>query len=168
MTKLTSRVFLDVYFDLNGRIGRGDFWAYGVALNITLFAATLGLAMIPSPWAVILTLLVSLVAIWGYTGLMLKRGHDRGRPALLSIGLVAARVVVFLMTSVQGYTPALIVVQGALIIYVLIDYALLPGMKGDNRYGPSPGGANFNKTPLNLDAGPGPDEPALSTPNSNA
>ena len=168
MTKLTHRVFLDVYFDLNGRIGRGDFFAYGAALNITLFAAILGLAMIPSPWAVILTLLVSLVAFWGYTGLMVKRGHDRGRPAVLSIGLVAVRLVVFVMTSVQGYTPTLVVVQAGLIIYVLIDYVLLPGMKGANRYGPSPGGANFNKTPLNLGAEPGSGEAALSTPKSNA
>ena len=168
MSKLTPRVFWDVYFDLNGRIGRGEFWAYGVALNVAMSVALFALAPVPSPWGLVVSALVCLVAFWGYAGLMVKRGHDRGRPAVLSISLVVLRLIVFVMTSIQGYLPALVILQVGLIVYVLVDYALMPGMKAANRYGPPPGGADFNRTPLILGGEPAQVDAALSTPKSNA
>jgi uncharacterized membrane protein YhaH (DUF805 family) len=149
MAKFKISDVVDVYFNLKGRIGRGEFWAYGVPLSLVFYLAVAVSTLAPSPWGELACLVVYAVFLWAYMGLLVKRGHDRDRPAVLSILVLAARVVLALTGAFVGGSPLIIGLQAALILYVLVDYALLPGKLGPNRYGPSPSGLG-NKTPLVL------------------
>jgi uncharacterized membrane protein YhaH (DUF805 family) len=160
MAKFKISDVIDVYFNLKGRIGRGEFWAYGVPLSLGLYVGMALLALAPSPWGELVSLVVYAVFLWAYMGLLVKRGHDRNRPAALSILVLAARVVLAFTGGFLGSTPVILGLQGALIIYVLVDYAILPGKPGANRYGPSPSGLG-NKTPLVLGGDRPGDSPVL-------
>jgi uncharacterized membrane protein YhaH (DUF805 family) len=151
MAKFKFSDVRDVYFNLNGRLGRGDFWAYGVPLSLVGFLVIAGLGLSQSLWAGLASLAVYAVFLWAYAGLLVKRGHDRNRPAVLSILVLAARVILALIGGFLGSSPLILGLQAALIIYVFIDYAAMPGAPGPNRYGPWPGGPGIGK-PLVLGA----------------
>ena len=148
MAKFKIRDVVDVYFKLKGRIGRGDFWAYGVPLTLFLYAATAVSGLAPSPWGMLASLAVYAVVVWAYMGLMVKRGHDRNRPAVFSILVLGARVALALTIAFLGNIPLVMGLLAAVVIYVLIDYALLPGQPGANRYGPSPSGLGGTTPPV--------------------
>src|SRR5210317_22398 len=95
MARLTPKHVLEVYLSWKGRIGRGEFWAYGVALNIVWMLVAALLTMAPSPAAEFASLAWYVVLLVFYSGLMVKRGHDRGRPALLSVAVIAIRACIF-------------------------------------------------------------------------
>lgn len=160
MTRLTLSGVLDVYLSWKGRIGRAEFWAFGVALNMIWFFGTLGFAWTPMPIRMGLILIWYGLFLFGSAGLLVKRGHDRGRPAAFSLAILIVRSCAwFFAIDPNGPRwPSLIVV--ALILYVLVDYAILPGQKRENRYGPSPSGYGAHKNPLVLGA-EGSSEPAL-------
>lgn len=159
MTRLTLSGVLDVYFSWKGRIGRAEFWAFGVALNMIWFIGTIGLAGTPGPVGMVLVLAWYALFLFGSAGLMVKRGHDRGRPAAFLLAILGLRSVAwFFAIDPDGPRwPSVIVV--ALLLYVLVDYAILPGQKRENRYGPSPSGYGAHKNPLVL----GGEEAALPT-----
>lgn len=164
MAKFKISDVVDVYFNLKGRIGRGDFWAYGVPLTLFLYLAMAVLGRAPSPWGELASLAVYAVFLWAYMGLMVKRGHDRNRPAVFSILVLAVRVALALAVGLLGPAPLIVGLLVVVILYVLIDYALLPGQHGANRYGPSPSGLG-GTTPLVLggdDAADGSALPASS------
>lgn len=160
MAKLSPKHVLEIYLSGKGRMGRGEFWAYGVALTVALALVIVASHFAPSPIGEILTLVVVLAMLWGYGVLLIKRGHDRGRPAWFSILVLLARVIVEFVGGALDNPPALLLAQVALAIYVFIDYAVMPGKGGANRYGPPIGGVN--KNPLVL-GGNAPTEPALSS-----
>lgn len=162
MNRLTLNGVLDVYFSWKGRIGRAEFWAFGVALNMIWFFGTLGLAWAPNPIRMILILVWYALFLFGSAGLLVKRGHDRGRPAAFSLAILVVRSIMWFL-AIQPREPSwLWLIVAALLLYVLIDYAILPGQKRENRYGPSPSGYGAHKNPLVLGA-ESPTEPALST-----
>lgn len=161
MAKLSPKHALEVYLSWQGRIGRGEFWAYGVTLNIIWLVVAGLLTLPPSPVAEYASLCWYAILIVMYAGLLVKRGHDRGRPAIFSLAVVAARVGLFFAAALTANT-ILSLIGLALIIYVLVDYAALPGQKGTNRYGSPPSGGGANKNPLVL-GGEAASEPALSS-----
>ena len=152
MPKFKISDVADIYFNLSGRLARGEFWAYGVPLSVLLYLTTAALTLAPSPWGALASLAVYVVFLWAYMGLMVKRGHDRNRPAVWSILVLAARVILAMIIGVVGSTPVALGLLVALIAYVLVDYAILSGKPGPNRYGPSPSGLD-RKTPLVLGGG---------------
>ena len=159
MAKFSPKYALEVYLSWKGRIGRAEFWAYGVALNIVWFLVAMVLSLQPSPIAEFASLAWYLVLIALYAGLMVKRGHDRGRPAIFSVAVLAVRVCLSVAAMMTANSVFSLIGLG-LILYVLVDYAFLPGEKRENRYGPVPDGAGVNKNPLVLGAET-PVEPAL-------
>jgi len=109
---------------------------------------------------------MGLILIWyalflfGSAGLLVKRGHDRGRPAAFSLAILIVRSVTWFL-AIQPAEPSwLWLIVAALLLYVLVDYAILPGQKRENRYGPSPSGYGAHKNPLVLGAESQP-EPTL-------
>lgn len=162
MARLTPKHVLEVYLSWKGRIGRGEFWAYGVALNIVWMLVAALLTMAPSPGAEFASLAWYVVLLVFYSGLMVKRGHDRGRPALFSVAVIAIRACIFFAVGMGGGSAWLSVVGVALILYVLVDYAIMPGQKSTNRYGPPAYSGALNRNPLVLGAEPE-GGPALSS-----
>jgi len=149
MAKFKIKDVLSPYFSFKGRIGRGEFWAYGVALGVFVFLGALLARLLPPLGGELTVLTLSVLMAIAYGGLLVKRGHDRGRPAVFSIIVWVARLGASLAADLMGNTPVIMAVQFALILYVFIDYAVMPGKPGPNRFGPSPSGVG-NKTPLVL------------------
>jgi uncharacterized membrane protein YhaH (DUF805 family) len=89
---------------------------------------------------------LDLAFFWPSAAIVIKRGHDRSRPTAYSAVLVSALYglgVAFGALMDLGWHQAgtlslLVLLIGSL--YMLIDYGLLDGAPGLNRYGPSPKG----------------------------
>lgn len=161
MAKVSPKYVLEAYLSWKGRIGRGEFWAYGVALNIVWMLVATMLALQASLIGELASLVWYFVLLAFYSGLLVKRGHDRGRPAAFSFGLLVARMTLFLIGGVTG-NPAFSLIGAAIVLYVVVDYAFMPGQKHENRYGPAPDGQGLTKNPLVLGAEP-PAGPTLSS-----
>ena len=133
-------------------------------------------------WGNIVNMIVNSSTIglagFGMTFVILTGGID------LSSGKMAALVGVFAADLLQKGMPVylviplgivlgyavgmgvgsawLSVVGVALILYVLVDYAIMPGQKSTNRYGPRASSGALNRNPLVLGAEPE-GGPALSS-----
>lgn len=159
MAKLSHKFVLETYLSWKGRIGRGEFWAFGVALSIAWFIVIVVGGLIPQPIiGGVVVLAGSALMLVGYAGLMVKRGHDRGRPAAFSIIILTLRVLLQFVSMATDKDPGVLALQAVLVIYVLVDYAFWPGQKKANRYGPPPGGVSAQPLVLGAEA---PAEPAL-------
>lgn len=168
MAKLSSKYVARIYLSWKGRIGRGEFWGYGVALNVVWLIGLLLLGAIPSLVGALTILVWTLGLFAGYSGLLVQRGHDRGRPAIFSLALLGVRLVTWVASLVLPDALWAKVAWGLVVLYILVDYSILPGQPGENRYGPAPGGANgVNRNPLVLGGGAD-GEPAPSSPATNA
>lgn len=161
MVKLAQKEILDAYLSWKGRIGRGEFWAFGVALSIAWWVVTLLGGLFGEIGGGIVALAAWLAMTVGYAGLMVKRGHDRGRPAAWSVIVHAIRSLLLLVSVATNNDGGVVMLQGLLILYVLVDYAILPGQPKANRYGMAPGSGS-SKPQLNLGAEE-PAEPTLSS-----
>jgi uncharacterized membrane protein YhaH (DUF805 family) len=156
---------LNLFFSLQGRIGRGRFWLGLVGLSIisTALAAyllsevfgqsydALQPAALAKP-AQQLMALVSVILLYPLLAVVAKRLHDRGRsawgglPVVLAGLLPAATVLSGLAGRVGDVlagrgSPLEIVgvaLYGLLLLVVVIDLGLLPGQAGVNRFGPDP------------------------------
>ncbi|WP_421738451.1 DUF805 domain-containing protein [Caulobacter sp.] len=167
MARFSIKDVLGVYFSLKGRIGRGDFWAYGVALTVfTLLVMAVG-QLASSMAGAIIQMTAIVLMLWAYMGLLVKRGHDRGRPAVFSIGVLLLRVIANSVGEASSLSMWALAVEVVLGVYVFIDYALIAGKGGSNRYGPSPSGPGVTK-PLVLGPGDAPESSALPTSPPNA
>lgn len=144
-TFLTGLVSL--YISLDGRIRRSEYWLGGIALNfvqVVLGFLLMGLVGFTSPAAQGVALALKWVFFWPGFALMVKRGHDRGRSAWVSVAFIGA-----LFTGALFAAPAK-VLYGQIVEWVLgiplllmglflfVDYGFLDGDPGRNRYGPSP------------------------------
>ena len=106
--------------DPRGRIGRADFWRWGVGLPLgvgLLLNVLLGIARVPRDDA---ELAVNLVLLWPVVAVSAKRWHDRNKSAWwILIGLVP-------------------IIGG---IWALVENGFLKGTAGPNSYGSDPLGS---------------------------
>lgn len=159
MSNLAGKQILETYLSWKGRIGRGEFWAFGVALNITWFAVSLLARLFGEIAGGLIVVAAFAIMIVGTAGLMVKRGHDRGRPAAFSIVVLAIRVVLQIAAMLSNNDSGVLLLQVLVIGYVIVDYGVLPGQPKANRYGLVPGTGSA-RPQLNLGAEE-PVEPAL-------
>ena len=106
-----------MYFGLEGRIGRGDFWRHGVlglGVGGLVMLALLDIAGLDEEQA---DNVVNLLMLWPAVAISAKRWHDRGRSGWW---------VLVALLPVIGW------------LWTLLENGLLPGDRGPNRYGAAP------------------------------
>ena len=141
-----GKIFLEGLFTLDGRIGRAGFWIGTAALLIAavLFsvALTSGLRdLTDNAWPMwVLPVVFQLLIAWPTFALTVKRGHDRNRPAVFTLLLNIAGQFIPLALFYSGQREGAFWVWAVIGFYVLVDYGLLPGTPGPNRYGNPPVG----------------------------
>lgn len=137
-------------FSFDGRMRRSEYWITSFGLGIFKGVLTLLLGVLTGQieakdggWV---SWVVELLFLWPTLAILVKRGHDRNRPALFSIGLmVAALVAIGIVTvaELSGNTT-LVIVFGLFMFgclgFLFIEYGFFDGTQGPNRYGPSPKG----------------------------
>ena len=130
---------------LDGRMSRTEFWVASFALLIA--AALLSIALTTfvriglqswPRWA--LPLLLQVLILWPLFAVMVKRGHDRERSALWTLGVNIFGHVVPQILLVTGRTEGAFYVWATIGVYILFDYGLLDGTAGANKFGASPKG----------------------------
>jgi len=143
MAKKRTHPVIEGLFSFEGRMRRSEYWLVSIALGVVKTPLVL-LAKAAAPEAALaVRLLLELLFLWPGLALVVKRGHDRNRSAVFSIGL---QVVLFVVAFVFGVAPnsglkyAALAVLVVLALYTFIDYACLDGTQGPNRYGRSPKG----------------------------
>jgi uncharacterized membrane protein YhaH (DUF805 family) len=110
---------LRMFFDPRGRIGRRDFWLYGVAAmaGLTLLLhALLGIAGMPEDHR---EPVVNLLLLWPVLAVSIKRWHDRDK---------------------SGWWILITLIPFIGWLWQLIECGFLDGTQGPNKYGPSPKG----------------------------
>lgn len=142
-------------FSFKGRMPRGEAWLLLVGLSfvaggfllvgsmavLVVFPASDPAAMAPLHSAAKSGL--QLAALWPTLAILSKRGHDRNRPVLFTISLwIVSNLLLLPLTLglVLGEAPVLVFGPLAIWLYFFIDYGLLDGTRGPNRFGPSPKG----------------------------
>ena len=106
-----------MFFSLDGRISRREFWLYGVLalLGLALLGhALLGIARVRADTA---ERIVNLLLVWPALAVSVKRWHDRDKSGWW---------VLINLLPVIGW------------LWALIDNGLLRGTPGPNRYGEDP------------------------------
>jgi uncharacterized membrane protein YhaH (DUF805 family) len=104
-------------FSFSGRIGRRDWWLWGVAamLGLSLYATVLlRVAGLP---ATTTDIVVNLLLLWPALAISAKRWHDRGKSAWW---------VLVLLLPVIGW------------LWILVENGCLRGTTGPNAHGPDP------------------------------
>jgi uncharacterized membrane protein YhaH (DUF805 family) len=143
---------IDGLFGFEGRLRRSEYWIASIGLGVVRFVVLM------VAWAFALThqrmdakslpvrLGIDLLFLWPSAAIVVKRGHDRNRSTAYS-GVVLAvlyglstaySILVTRGRMTEAMLCSLVVLVGA--IYMLIDYGIIDGTKGPNRYGPSPKG----------------------------
>jgi uncharacterized membrane protein YhaH (DUF805 family) len=136
-----------------GRSGRGTYWTTNILLNLVAIALTLASRLAPEVGVVqacilLATILWYIVVIWIGTAVMVRRGHDRGRPALWSLLVFATASAGFIALGIFP-NPIVVLILAVTVLYQIIDYAFSPGDPKVNRYGSSHSGS-VTKEPLVL------------------
>ena len=124
-----------LFFSFEGRIDRGVWW--GVAFA-TLFLE-LGLRGLAADdesvgWPSLLAFALQIAP-------SAKRLHDRNKSGhWLWLYLGMPQVLVILAISAGSSGPAALILMAllAIAIWVVVDLGLLPGTRGENRFGPDP------------------------------
>jgi len=135
------------------RIGRSRFIGHGIGVALLLGAIGFGIrvlatAKIPDPllqvaidrYSAVVAVTLFLLAL---LDLGIRRRHDRGRSG---VDCVVALILLegIAIGAIFGRIPPGIPLQatagvaGLIGLYLILMLAILPGNKGDNRYGPSP------------------------------
>lgn len=148
--------FIELWTTFDGRINRKPFWIASLVLAIPIIILSFILVFALGPglqlWS---SIIISLVAAYPATALMIKRLHDRNRPGIIAAVLWAPTVLMYLgqLTGITGemarfqgqelFVPngiGMVVYGLAFIvaIYWLIDLGILKGTDGPNDYGPDP------------------------------
>jgi uncharacterized membrane protein YhaH (DUF805 family) len=157
-----NHFLIDGLFGFDGRFRRSEYWIASIGLTIVRLVALLvicgvmGVGLVEASRMPLVRLGLDLLFLWPAAAITIKRGHDRNRSALYTSVLLfvlygSGGVLTFLtqggnQLAVAGGSVLLL----PFMLYMFIDYGLIDGTKGDNRYGPSPkavGGA----PPLALD-----------------
>lgn len=149
-----------LYISLDGRIRRSEYWLGGLALNVVqtlLKFAVLAVVGFTSPAAKIVSFVIGVVFLWPAMALMVKRGHDRGRPAWISFAILASSMAAGLFAEpikiLYGDVAAAIVVVPVFLVglFFMMEYAFIDGDPGRNMFGPSPKNPDSGR-PLSFDA----------------
>lgn len=155
-------------FSFRGRMPRGEAWLLLVGLSFVagglLLVGSMGvLAVFPGSDPAGLAPLhgaakagLQLAALWPTLAVLSKRGHDRNRPVLFTISLWILSNVLTVASSlatIVGGASWLVFGTLAIWLYFFIDYGLLDGTQGPNRFGPSPKGVGGTPYPK-VDFGP--------------
>jgi uncharacterized membrane protein YhaH (DUF805 family) len=138
------------------RIGRARFIGHTIGFALIVAVIAIGLTALglkqtlpaggaasmtlPNHWVI---LGGSLLLMFALLDLAVRRRHDRGRSgvdAVIALILLEAALVLRLFGLLPPSVPPIAVsaVAGLCGLYLLLMLVLLPGSKGDNRYGPPP------------------------------
>ncbi|WP_417522497.1 DUF805 domain-containing protein [Marinovum sp.] len=149
---------MDLFTSFDGRISRKGFWLGFLGMLVISIGAGLALmSVFPGGIALLLGQLVlsaGLVYIW--SAVIVKRLHDRGKPALpWAVIFVTPGAVMQLVSFFKiGYAPVelagtQVMVPGigttvvmwmamAVALWMIVELGFLKGDPGDNDYGPDP------------------------------
>jgi len=125
-----------LFTDLDGRIGRRQFWLGSIALMLGLLAVQwTAPRLLGSYEAAVLVAFAKTFCLFPWSVLAAKRAADRGGSAVFGIALVCAIV---LPTELQplaglGIAPSLIVISTMAWLVALVDLGLMPGVASDTR-----------------------------------
>jgi uncharacterized membrane protein YhaH (DUF805 family) len=166
---------LQFLFSFKGRVNRAKFWAFYLAW--CLFGGTVGFGLITaghffiasgtrppwpltSQWSLWDVPLVTFFGVYFYAVLVVvvKRLHDRNKSALWLAFFYGVPLVSFAALRLSGRLPqtslqpdgvqiGLFLVCTAITWWYLIELLILPGIKGDNRFGPDPKGQKISELP---------------------
>jgi uncharacterized membrane protein YhaH (DUF805 family) len=141
-------------FSIEGRFRRSEYWIASIGIGVVrmvvllIAGATMGVGMAEVSQSLPLRIGLDLVFLWPSAAVAIKRGHDRNRATLLTCVLlfiiyVTSEAATTLTAAgggsvMAGGVAALLMFPVA--IYMFVDYGLIDGTKGPNRYGPSPKG----------------------------
>jgi uncharacterized membrane protein YhaH (DUF805 family) len=149
-----NQFLIDGLFGFEGRFRRSEYWIASIGLTVvrlvTLLAicGVLGVGMIEVSRMPLVRHGLDVLFLWPAAAITIKRGHDRNRSALFTSGLLVVLYgsgVVLTFLSQAGNQLAVFVVSVLMlpfILYMFIDYGLIDGTKGSNRFGPSPKAIN--------------------------
>jgi uncharacterized membrane protein YhaH (DUF805 family) len=137
-----------LFFSLDGRINRAQFWLGTVILAAVSFAATYLIVVLAgvSQAAVALSAAVAFALAWPSYAVMAKRFQDRDKPGWLAlIGLVPVYAVNLLYTfevfdalNPSPLAKGIDVAISLIFLWFLVELGFLKGTQGPNRYGPDP------------------------------
>lgn len=132
-------------FSFKGRMPRGEAWLLLICMSFVTGGLLMAVSMItllfvPGDNPALASLhgglkaLLQLAMLWPSLAILVKRGHDRNRPAVLTIGLWLLPLAIAVAARLAD-TPLLGLGVLAIWLYMFIDYGLIPGTRGANRYG---------------------------------
>lgn len=149
---MASASFID-RLGFRGRAPRLEWWLTSIGVGLGRFVALIVVSVLSGQQAsqplvmMVLRPAIDLAFLWPSAVVVVRRGHDRNRPALYSATILAIVYAPSVMVGFLMYRPASVLggicVLTILIgwIYMAVDYGLLDGTPGPNRYGPSPKGS---------------------------
>ena len=148
--------FLLFYFSPEGRISRLRYWI-GYVLPVVMITSTLliagGVAQAKENYSLVglfevLSRLFLFVMSWPFFAVLIRRIHDRGKPGWTVLLPVVAGALAVAAVRAGGKmaSPGAVgiaigiagVVFLAVLIWFLIEFGLMRGTVGPNRYGPDP------------------------------
>lgn len=138
----------NLFFSLDGRIGRARFWLGTTILALVSFAATYAIIALVglSQAAIAFSAAVAFALAYPSYAVMAKRFQDRGKPGPLAlVGLVPVFAVNLLYTfgifdslDPSPVAQACDIVILLIFLWFLVELGFLKGTQGPNRYGPDP------------------------------
>ena len=144
-----KRTITDHYFDMNGRVGRAQFWYFVLANFCAAILVSIVGGIVGMPLAALYNLAILLPA----TCLAARRLQDIGRNGMLAWALliiVAVTQIIGILTALSmfftgpfgliffGPSLGLLGLLGLGLAVVLIYFWCQPGDPGPNAYGPPP------------------------------
>lgn len=134
-----------LFTSLDGRINRKPYWLAALVLFAVSIAVQLGVYFASNMQ---IMMIVGLIFMWPSFALAAKRAHDRNRPTwLVALFFLVLLATTFMqIAGIHEYDPgeptpiylAITVIFLIFAIYAFIDWGLLRGTKGPNKYGPDP------------------------------
>ena len=146
---------LSSLFSYKGRMGRGAYIGCGVLINIvssvpgvvrTYYHENgLGLPL----WLSGLFVLFWVFMLWPISAVLVKRGHDRARPAWFSVVLLTLIMTTAAAIGATRYSAPAVAVICVLFAYQFVDYTCWPASTKAKRYGGTDG-LLYSERPLVL------------------
>jgi len=134
--------WLHYFFGFSGRINRSLYWGFAAPFGLFVVALTLPLNILPSSYvetltplsesAVVFVATTLLVGFYAHLAIATKRLHDRDKSAWWLV------VFILLPTAFSVVDSPLSVVGALVSIWGFIEFCVLRGTAGPNRFGPDP------------------------------
>lgn len=126
--------FIRLFTDLDGRIGRRQFWLGSIALALCLLALQwISPRLADKHTATAIAAFANAFALFPWAALAAKRATDRGGSALFGIALVCAIVLPTEVLPLADYAwrPSLQAISTIAWLIALVDLGLMPGAEPD-------------------------------------